>query len=128
MISTERPNPREGDVGAGGRRWQPWRDLGAALRNRRLRRDMVAGLAFLAPSLVVLVVFVYFPIVWSFGISFTNWQAGTSVTEFVGVQNYATTLTAGEFWNALRNTVYFMLLKLPIDIVLSLAVALLLNQ
>jgi len=128
MISTERPNPREGDVGAGGRRWQPWRDLGAALRNRRLRRDMVAGLAFLAPSLVVLVVFVYFPIVWSFGISFTNWQAGTSVTEFVGFQNYATTLTAGEFWNALRNTVYFMLLKLPIDIVLSLAVALLLNQ
>ncbi len=86
------------------------------------------ALSFLAPSLLVLIAFVYFPILWAFGISFTNWQAGSSSTSFVGVKNYVDTLTSGDFLNALKNSVYFMVLKLPLDIVLSLLVALLLNQ
>lgn len=127
MISTRRPT-RPAEPEGGERPPSPWAELKSAVRNRRARRDMVAGLAFLAPSLLVLILFVYFPIVWAFGISFTNWQAGVSATNFVGVENYANTLTSAQFWNALRNTLYFMVLKLPIDIVLSLAVALLLNQ
>src|SRR5690606_31548911 len=82
VISTQRPihpaAPNGGERPPG-----KWAELKTALRNRRARRDLVAGLAFLAPSLLVLVLFVYFPIVWAFGISFTNWQAGVSATNFV---------------------------------------------
>lgn len=89
---------------------------------------MLMALSFLAPSLLVVAAFIYFPILWAFGISFTNWQSGSSTTSFVGLDNYVNTLASGDFWNALKNTVYFMVLKLPLDMVLSLGVALLLNQ
>lgn len=92
------------------------------------RREMLMALSFLAPSLLVLIAFVYFPILWAFGISFTNWQAGSATTSFVGAKNYVDTLTSSDFHNALKNSLYFMVLKLPIDMVLSLLVALLLNQ
>jgi multiple sugar transport system permease protein len=100
----------------------------AHLRHPRRRRELVAAGLFLGPAMLVLLIFVYFPIVWAFGISFTNWQAGGVPGRFVGLENYRYLLTADDFWNALRNTVYFMVLKLPIDMVLALAVALLLNQ
>ena len=107
----------------------PFLELVRYVRNPRLRREMLAALAFLAPSLLVIVVFVYLPILWALGISFTDWQAGTTrPARFVGVQNYVDMLTSGDFWNALKTTLYFMVLKLPLDMVLSLAAALLLNQ
>ncbi len=107
----------------------PLAELKLFLAKPNLRRQMWTALLFLAPSLVVLVVFVYFPILWAFGISFTNWQAGAArATSFVGISNYVTTLTSADFWSALRHTVYFIVLKLPIDMVLSLFVAMLLNQ
>lgn len=106
----------------------PLPELVHALRNAKRRRDFLTALLFLSPSLLVLVVFVYFPIVWAFGISLTGWQAGSSPANWVGARNYVDTLQSGDFWNALRNTVYFLVLKLPIDMALSLAVAMLLNQ
>lgn len=107
----------------------PLAELKAFARTPRLRREMLTAAAFLAPSLLVIVVFVYVPILWAFGISFTDWQAGSlRAAAFVGAKNYVDTLTSGDFWNALKATVYFMVLKLPLDMVLSLAAAMLLNQ
>ncbi len=107
----------------------PLAELRLFLAKPNLRRQMWTALLFLAPSLLVLIVFVYFPILWAFGISFTNWQAGAArVTSFVGISNYVTTLTSADFWSALKHTGYFIVLKLPIDMVLSLCVAMLLNQ
>ncbi|MCC6311519.1 MAG: sugar ABC transporter permease [Trueperaceae bacterium] len=103
-------------------------DLAPYFRKPNSRQEMLMALSFLAPSLLVLVAFVYFPIVWAFGISFTNWQAGAGTTSFVGVKNYVDSLTSGDFQNALKNSLYFLVLKLPIDMALSLLVALLLNQ
>src|SRR5690606_28490601 len=120
---------RPDDAATTHRAANPFAELRHYLRKPNLRREMLAAAVFLAPSLLVLLVFIYVPILWAFGISFTNWQAGTSrATTFVGVANYVTTLSSGDFWNALRVTVYFVLLKLPLDMVLSLGIALLLNQ
>ncbi len=120
---------RPTETAPAGRPGNPFAEIGLYLRKPNLRRDLLAAALFLAPSLAVLLVFVYMPILWAFGISFTNWQAGASrATSFVGVANYVNTLTSGDFWNALKVTVYFIVLKLPVDMVLSLGIALLLNQ
>lgn len=103
-------------------------DLRPYFRKPSNRREMLLAFAFLAPSLLALAVFIYIPIAWAFGISFTNWQVGTGTTSFVGLRNYTNTITSGDFLNALKTTVYFLVLKLPLDMVLSLGVALLLNQ
>jgi len=93
-----------------------------------LRNDLFAGIAFLAPSLIVLLIFVYLPIIWSFNISFTSWEARSTSDAFVGLDNYTFLLSEGDFWSALKNTVYFASIKIPLDIVLSLGIALVLNQ
>ena len=94
----------------------------------RKRRDLLSALAFLSPSLIALLIFTYIPVGWAFNLSFTSWEARSTSAAFVGLQNYATTLSEPEFWNAFKNTVYFTAIKIPLDMVLALGVALLLNQ
>jgi multiple sugar transport system permease protein len=110
----------------------PWRrglnDLKRYWKKPLLRSDLLAGLAFLAPSLIVLLIFVYLPIIWSFNISFTSWESRSTADAFVGIDNYTFLLSEGDFWSALKNTVYFASIKIPLDIVLSLGIALVLNQ
>jgi ABC-type sugar transport system permease subunit len=109
-----------------------WRQSLAALRGAfatPLRRsDFFSGLAYLAPSLIVLLIFVYIPVVTALGISLTSWEARSTSAEFIGLDNYLKLLREPQMWNALKNTVYFTAMKIPLDLVLSLAIALVLNQ
>jgi len=92
------------------------------------RRNLVAGLTFLAPSLFILIVFVYLPIAWAFKLSFSSWEARSTADTFIGLDNYTRLMADPEFWNAVKNTVLFTLMKIPTDMVLSLGIALVLNQ
>jgi len=92
------------------------------------RRNLVAGLAMLAPSLLVLLVFVILPVLAAFYLSLTSWQARSVGAEFIGLQNYMALLAGDDLWNALRNTVVFTVLKISLDLVLSLGIAVFLNQ
>lgn len=94
----------------------------------RKRRDLLTGLAFLSPSLIALLIFTYIPIAWAFNLSFTSWEARSTPDAFVGLQNYTYLLSEPEFWNAFKNTLYFSAIKIPLDMVLALGIALLLNQ
>lgn len=96
--------------------------------NPRRRGEMLAGLAFLSPSLLIILVFIYLPIAWAFNLSMTSWEARSTPDAFVGLQNYSIVLSEPDFWNAFKNTVYFTGIKLPLDMILALAIALLLNQ
>src|SRR4029079_8670151 len=53
--------------------------------------------------------------------------ANPSSTRFVGLSNYVKLLHTPEFWQALRNTLYFALVGGPLTIAVALAAALLLN-
>lgn len=92
------------------------------------RRNLVAGLTMLAPSLLVLLIFVILPVVAAFYLSLTSWQARSVGAEFIGLQNYLALLSGDDLWNALRNTVVFTVLKISMDLVLSLGIANFLNQ
>lgn len=76
------------------------------------------GLAFLTPAVLFIGIFLLFPLIWVIIISFTNTALtgpGAANPSFVGIANYAKLfmptrwLRPGEFGNALRNTLLFVL-------------------
>ncbi|MFC9996666.1 carbohydrate ABC transporter permease [Nocardia sp. NPDC127526] len=97
---------------------------GCTLRRRRAR----AGVGFVAPNLLAVVVFLLFPLGFSLYLSFHSWDL-FSAPRFVGIENYRR-LVADDplFYIALRNTAVFTVLTLVPTVVISLAVAGLLNR
>ncbi|CAN5692734.1 sugar ABC transporter permease [soil metagenome] len=91
-----------------------------------------AAWLFLAPALVLIFVFFFLPVLASLVLSLTYFDiyaiADPSTTRFVGLKNYGRLLETPEFWQALRNTLYFALAGGPLTIALSLGAALLLNS
>ncbi len=90
------------------------------------RRDNLIAFLFLAPAVLVLAVFHVFPLFFSFYISLHNWRIRK--LEFLGLANYREALVKAEFWQALGNTVYYVIGTVPVTMALALLVAYLLFQ
>ncbi len=88
--------------------------------------------AFVAPALAVITVFFIGPVIAALALSVTDFDlyalADIRNLRFVGLQNYAHVLTMPGFWSAFGNTVYFVIVGVPLSIGLSLAAALLINS
>ncbi|MCA0293817.1 MAG: sugar ABC transporter permease [Actinobacteria bacterium] len=82
---------------------------------------------FLAPALVVLGVFVFYPIVSAGHISLTSWNGFDPSKPFVGLGNYVALTQDPEFWNSLLVTVLYAVGVCVLSVVSGLAVALLLD-
>ena len=90
-----------------------------------------AAWAFVAPALAVIGAFFFLPVLAALALSFTDFDiyalADLSNLRLVGLRNYLELLQRSEFWNALGNTLYFVLVGVPLSIGASLGTALLLN-
>src|SRR5437868_1113468 len=78
------------------------------------RGDEWAGALCALPHLLLFAVFVLFPIVCGFYISLHQWHVLAKQHPFVGVANYRAALGDDIFWMALRNTVLFVVLVVPL--------------
>jgi multiple sugar transport system permease protein len=67
------------------------------------------------------------PTVGSFLISFSEWSL-LGKPKFIGLQNYIEMLTHPVFWKTFGNTVYYVFVKVPLNMALSLFFAVLLNR
>lgn len=95
---------------------------------RREHRNLIAALLFLSPNFLGFLVFVAFPVAFSFIMSFTNWTPKPAVSlEWVGLRNYMEILRDQDFWYYFYNTAYLML-GIPISIAGSLFLAIVLSQ
>ena len=87
---------------------------------------------FVSPAMLLLVTFGIFPIFLAAAVSLTNMNISGFVRpeniKFIGLDNYTTLFADKDFWQALWNTGGFALFGVPAIVVLSLAVALLLNR
>ena len=99
-----------------------------AKKPRRSRRNGLDALLFLSPTLSVFSVFVLFPVLFSFYLSFHKWNMFSSERSFVGLENYLRILHNDEFWLVLKNTVVYTLGTVPLNMALALAVAYALNR
>ena len=93
-------------------------------RNRQL---MIAFL-FILPALINFTVFRYIPIVASVRASFYEYSLLRGLRDFIGLDHYSRMLTDPAFWQSLQVTSLFVIYKVPIQIVLSLALAVLLQR
>jgi multiple sugar transport system permease protein len=89
---------------------------------------VLGGYLFLLPSAIILLVFVYWPIIQAFGLSLQHWQFGPGSQGFVGLTNYSRLLTDPRVGNAFRNTVYYTAVTVPLGILCSLGLAVGLNE
>ena len=78
----------------------------------------------MAPSLLILGVFVLYPIVVSFWYSLHSWTIGAVQQPFVGLDNYVALVHDTQFRNALLNTIELTVVSVVVLIVLGLALAL----
>jgi multiple sugar transport system permease protein len=90
-------------------------------------RETVTAWLFLLPSLIGFLIFTAGPVVAAGVISLLDWNL-FSPPRWAGLNNFARLGPDPTFWSALGNTAYFTFVSVPLTIVVSLALALLLNQ
>ncbi len=103
---------------------------GSSLVTRALRRfgDWPLFVLFLTPNLVLLLVFTYWPLLYSVYLSLMQWDLISPVKLYVGADNYRFLLQDSEFREVLRNTIVFTVGTVGGTVLLGLAFALLLDQ
>ena len=95
------------------------------------RREVLAAYCFAAPFFVLFLVFTVGPVISSFAMSFTDLTSRDVrhplSVDPVGLDNYTKLLHDDTFHQAVLNTVYFVVVGVPLGMVLSLAAAVALN-
>jgi len=84
-------------------------------------------LIFLVPSMTVLAVILFYPLLYSVGLSFYNYYLPVPRTSFVGLDNFRFILGDDAFWDALGVTARFTGAAVALELVVGIAVALLLD-
>ena len=97
------------------RRWTP-----------QTRRNTITGLLFISPWLVGFLGFYLYPALASLYYSFTDFRI-LQPPEWIGLQNYQRMVNDPLFWKALGNTIWLVLVMVPISVGVALGVSPLLN-
>lgn len=96
-------------------------------KSRWISRQTLVAYAFLAPSLILFLIFRHGPAAFSLVLSLFDWTM-VDDPQFVGTRNFQRLAQDDIFWKALGNTVKYTIYAVPPDIVIALVLAVLLNQ
>lgn len=95
---------------------------------KRFRRRSLKNILWLGPALVLVSVFVYFPIVSNFYYSFFEWSAFAPTPKFVGIGNYRRAIHDSVFWTALLNNLKYAAVSLIVQVLFALVLAAILER
>ncbi|CAN5670926.1 sugar ABC transporter permease [soil metagenome] len=91
-------------------------------------RERLAWL-LVAPSLLIVAIVAFYPLIESFRLSFTNARlASNRAVDYIGLQNYEYLYRNELFRTAFQNTVKFTVISVSIELVLGIIVALIINS
>jgi multiple sugar transport system permease protein len=94
----------------------------------RLANDeKILGFLFILPALIGFIAFYAVPAIRSVFISFTEWNLLTEPT-FVGIENYQSIFEDDRFWRSLQITVTYVLWNIPLQTVLAVLIAVLMDK
>jgi len=85
-----------------------------------------SGWMFVAPALILFAVFMAYPILSSLYLVTRKWKGATD--SFVGLGNFIRMMHDNQFWHALGNNFFIMLIQVPLMVFLALVLAVVLNQ
>lgn len=104
---------------------QAFKQLSPIRRKRRLA-NLSLGYALLAPAVILLVVFEFYPLFSGLYISLTNWRLARG--DFIGLANYVRAFSDPEMWHSLWITFTYSVISVPVQLGLALVIAYLLFQ
>ncbi len=94
-----------------------------SLQKSRQRETNKVAAVFLAPVMLILVLYVFYPIVNTFQTSLYEWNGISADKIFIGISNWSKLIKDGNFWFAFSNNIKIMILSICIQIPLGLAMA-----
>ncbi|MEA4884143.1 MAG: sugar ABC transporter permease [Clostridia bacterium] len=84
---------------------------------------------FIAPTVIILLVLAIGPLLFTFGVSLTNWElVSAAPPKFAWLANYIQVLTDARFWNSMKNTLILLVGGVGLQLLFGLITALLLNR
>jgi len=92
---------------------------------RRFAAKYGIGYLFIAPALILFIMFMVYPFISSFYLSLTTWNGADPVKLFVGLQNYIDITKDRVFWISLSHNAFWMVFGTVVPIALGLSLALL---
>lgn len=93
------------------------------------RAESIMGMTFFGPALVLLTLFLFIPMILTLIFSFTDFFAlNPRLTHFVGFDNYFQVLKDEDFCRAFVNTLKFVVIIVPLQILGALGLALLIHK
>lgn len=95
---------------------------------RLLDQDTIAAWVFLTPALILLGIFVLYPIGYLCFLSFTAGSFTREGVHWIGLRNYWRLLLSPDFWQVLGNTAYFTIATVIPSLVIPLGLAVLLDR
>lgn len=93
---------------------------------REHSRRAMWGYIFILPAMIYLTIWVILPLFTAIGMSFTNYNTATA--KFIGLKNYVSLFNNPDTFFAIKNTVQFALELIPLNMIISLILALLVDQ
>src|SRR6476659_6583762 len=96
-------------------------------RRKEAGRDNRAGYLFLLPWLIGLVVITIVPLLASLYLSFTRYGL-IQAPEWIGFENYVRMFSDPRWWKSLQVTFTYVIVGVPVQLVVALAIAILLNE
>jgi len=104
----------------GATRWLPRQGLS----------DRALAWIFVSPTILLLLAFNIFPLIWTTYLSFTNFRANRPGADvlWVGISNYSRVLNDESIWENMRATAHFLTWSITLQLLLGFGLALLLNK
>ena len=90
------------------------------------RRKLITGILFISPWIIGFLAFTLYPMVASLYYSFTEFHIKTA-PQWIGFANYSELVSDKLFWTSLLNTLYLVVIGVPLTLLLSFICAVLLN-
>jgi multiple sugar transport system permease protein len=100
---------------------------GVKRRKKFIGSESFYGYLFVSPMVIGFLLIMFFPLVYSIYLSFTDWQL-LGDPNFIGIENYQRLVNDPDFWVVLKNTLIFTVGLVPINILMALLLALLLQR
>lgn len=97
---------------------------------RKMKRNTVAALPFILPGLILVSIFVIYPMLFNLRISFSNYHIAKGTMDFIGFKNFLSLFTEpeGRFWLAYRNNLLYGLVTTPVIMFAGLVFAVMINS
>ncbi|MCY9666189.1 sugar ABC transporter permease [Paenibacillus alginolyticus] len=99
------------------------------IKSRSFRmHEQATAFWFIFPAIALLLVFVFYPMLQAFIISFKNYSLVGAGDVFVGMDNYVHLMKDRAFFNSLKHSFYFAIIVIPIQTSIALGLALLIQK